>query len=158
VSDAQQTGDATRQRSREFLDRMAERLGAQATVGAVFGEPIDRGEVTIVPVARVRLQVGAGRGRRGGFRTGGGISASPVGYLEIGDGGARFRSIPDLPAIARLVVANGFATCMILCAVGHVCRSGAGTAGTVITGSTICRAETLGGERPPGVKRAGTKG
>ena len=124
MNDAEEAGEPTRQRSREFLDRMAERLGAQATVGAVFGEPIDRGEVTIVPVARVRLQVGTGRGRRGGFRTGGGVSASPVGYLEIGDGGARFRSIPDLPALARLVVANGFATCMILCAVGHVRRSG----------------------------------
>ena len=34
-----------------FLDRMAERIGGRASVKAVFGEPIERGDVTVVPVA-----------------------------------------------------------------------------------------------------------
>lgn len=124
MNDAERTGEPTGSESREFLDQMAERLGTQATVTAVFGQPIERGDVTVVPVARVRLRIGAGRNRRGGVRAGGGASATPVGYLEIGDGGARFRSVPDLAAVARLVVANGFATCMILFAIGHLRRGG----------------------------------
>ena len=123
MNEAEGGGEATRPDSWEFLDRMAERLGAQATVAAAFGQPIDRGDVTVVPVARVRLRIGAGGNRRGRVRAGGGASASPVGYLEIGDGGTRFRSVPDLRAAARLVVAIGFAVCMFMCGLGRVRRS-----------------------------------
>ena len=124
MNDDEKTEERAQSEIREFSDRVAERLGAHATVAAVFGQPIDRGEVTVVPVARVLLRVGAGRNRRGGMSARGGASASPVGYLEIGDGGARFGSIPDLPAIARLIVAYGFATSMILFGIGHVRRGG----------------------------------
>lgn len=46
-----------------FVERMAERVGAKASVGAVFGEPIQRGDITVIPVARVRWGFGGGAGR-----------------------------------------------------------------------------------------------
>src|SRR5436190_23956438 len=46
-----------------FVERMAERVGAKASVRAVFGEPIERNGITIIPVARVRWGFGGGAGR-----------------------------------------------------------------------------------------------
>ena len=45
-----------------FVERMAERVGGTASVRAVFGDPIERGDITIVPVARVRWGFGGGAG------------------------------------------------------------------------------------------------
>src|ERR1044071_6413096 len=45
-----------------FVERMAERVGAKASVGAVFGDPIERNGITIIPVAKVRWGFGGGAG------------------------------------------------------------------------------------------------
>ena len=45
-----------------FVERMAERLGGKASVRAVFGKPITRDGLTIIPVARVRWAFGGGAG------------------------------------------------------------------------------------------------
>jgi uncharacterized spore protein YtfJ len=92
----------------EFLERLGEKLGSKASVSAVFGDPVDREGVTIIPVARVCLGFGgsAGRGRRqsgiaqGGG--GGGASAAPVGYIEIKDGNVVFQPIRD-PRVDAIV-------------------------------------------------------
>src|SRR5829696_2094047 len=96
-----------------FIERMAERVGGKASVRAVFGEPIERDGFTVIPVARVRWGFGGGSGtgpvtmgpgRTGdevdlrdatgsGSGGGGGVTADPVGYLEIGPDGATFNPI-----------------------------------------------------------------
>ncbi|HTX84671.1 MAG TPA: spore germination protein GerW family protein [Streptosporangiaceae bacterium] len=91
----------------EVLERLAEKLGSQASVSAVFGNPVDREGITIIPVARVGFSYGggAGNGRRhseiaqsGGG--GGGVSlASPAGYIKIKAGNAEFTPIRD-PLVA----------------------------------------------------------
>ena len=45
------------------FSRLAERLGASASASSVFGEPVERDGVTVIPVARVRWGVGGGSGR-----------------------------------------------------------------------------------------------
>jgi len=104
----------------EVLERLAEKLGAKASVSAVFGEPVVRGGITIIPVARVGFGFGAGVGRgrkeaeagQGGGGGGGG-SAVPVGYIEISNGSAVFKPIRD-PLVDVLVplaaLLAGFAT------------------------------------------------
>jgi hypothetical protein len=86
----------------EVLERLAEKLGAKASVSAVFGEPVAREGITIIPVAKVGFGFGAGVGR--GLRQseiaqggggGGGASAAPAGYIEITDGKAVFKPIRD---------------------------------------------------------------
>ncbi len=44
------------------VQRLAELARDQLTVGRVFGEPIERGSVTVVPVARVMGGAGGGQG------------------------------------------------------------------------------------------------
>jgi hypothetical protein len=86
----------------EVLERLAERLGGKASVSAVFGEPVERAGITIIPVAKVGFGFGAGTGRASkeaeisqGGGGGGGASATPVGYIEIKDGNAVFKPIRD---------------------------------------------------------------
>src|SRR4051812_13285404 len=94
MTEAREPGPAT-----QLLRYLTERLGAVATVSAVYGEPVRNGAVTIIPVARVRLGLGAGGGSAEGDQPGegggggGGVSVTPVGYLELADGTTRFRRI-----------------------------------------------------------------
>jgi uncharacterized spore protein YtfJ len=116
---ARQAAEATP--AERLLERMADRIGARASVSAVFGEAIERGEVTIVPVARVRWGFGGGAGGAdqlpeapgdtgaaswaGGGGGGGGAAADPIGYVEIGPDGATFRPIvPAYPSPLFLLV------------------------------------------------------
>lgn len=100
----------------ELLERLAARLGSKASVSAVYGEPIERADVTIIPVAKVSFGFGggAGRGRKGtetgdGGGGGGGASTAPLGYIEIKDGNAVFKPIRDpvtdliVPLVALVV-------------------------------------------------------
>ena len=86
----------------DVLERLAEKLGSKASVSAVFGEPVTRSGITIIPVARVAFGFGAGAGSgrkqaevAHGGGGGGGASAAPVGYIEIKDGHAVFKPIRD---------------------------------------------------------------
>jgi uncharacterized spore protein YtfJ len=81
------------------IESIVERLQHSATVRSVFGDPIERGDRTVVPVARVAFGFGGGYGSGGeetsetsgqGGGGGGGASATPVGALEITDEGTRF--------------------------------------------------------------------
>src|SRR5262249_31286674 len=89
----QQAGVSVARPGREGLGRRSEKLGSRASVWAVFGEPVARAGITIIPVARVGFGFGAGAGRghkqaevAQGGGGGGGASAAPVGYIEIKDG------------------------------------------------------------------------
>lgn len=93
----------------EVIERLAEKLGSKASVSAVFGNPVDREGITIIPVARVGFGFGGGAGSGGRQREiaqggggGGGVSAAPVGYIAIKDGNAAFNPIRD--PVADVVV------------------------------------------------------
>jgi uncharacterized spore protein YtfJ len=86
----------------EILVSLAEKLGSKASVSAVFGEPVARAGITIIPVAKVSFGFGSGvgRGRRQseiaqGGGGGGGVSAVPAGFIEVTDGNAVFKPIRD---------------------------------------------------------------
>ncbi|MFL6077729.1 MAG: GerW family sporulation protein [Mycobacteriales bacterium] len=99
----------------QLLRHLAERLGATATASTVYGEPVRNGDVTVIPVARVRLALGAGGGSAEGDTPGegggggGAASAVPIGYLELANGTTRFRRIrhplADLAVPAALLLA-----------------------------------------------------
>lgn len=69
--------------SENGLTRLARGLGANAAANSVFGTPVEREGVTVIPVARVRW----------GF--GGGGQAAPLGFIEVKDGGAQYRRVHD---------------------------------------------------------------
>jgi len=130
-----------------FVERIAERVGAKANVRAVFGDPIERGEITVIPVARVRWAFGGGAGRgpiavgpgidaagtstksgtdegRSGAGTGGGggATADPIGYLEIGPDGVSFNPIGVPMPSPGFLLASGIGAAIVLRAIGRLIR------------------------------------
>ena len=129
-----------------FVERMAERVGGKASVRAVFGDPIERDGITIVPVARVRWGFGGGAGRGpiavgpgtgedptgstafdegmsgAGTGGGGGVTADPVGYLEIGPDGAVFKAIGTPMPSPGFLLAAGAGAALVLRAIASLFR------------------------------------
>ncbi|MFJ9176470.1 spore germination protein GerW family protein [Streptomyces sp. NPDC102360] len=88
--------------SAALLERLADKLGGRASIAAVFGEPVFREGVTVVPVARAGFGFGGGAGREKagdkdgeGGGGGGGVLAKPLGFIEIKDGAATYKPIRD---------------------------------------------------------------
>jgi uncharacterized spore protein YtfJ len=79
----------------------------RAAVGTVFGEPITREGVTVIPVARVRSAAGGGGGggsgeggeSGGGTGTGVALSSRPVGVYVIKDGVVTWQPSIDVTRI-----------------------------------------------------------
>ncbi|MET7698736.1 spore germination protein GerW family protein [Streptomyces sp. NPDC005485] len=85
-----------------LLEGLAERFGGRASVAAVFGEPVTREGVTVIPVARAAFGFGGGTAR--GVRRfasgeggggGGGCETRPLGFIELRDGSATYHRIRD---------------------------------------------------------------
>ncbi len=109
--------------SGNFLERLANRLGVNAKSSVIFGEPVDREGVTVITVAKAGWGFGGGAGSGSdrsqsqvgeGSGGGGGVMISPVGYIEIKDGQARFHPIFDTNRILQLVIGVGFVTMLLL--------------------------------------------
>ncbi len=97
----------------QVLDALAERIGGHAHARMVYGEPVRHDGITVIPVAQVRWGFGIGSGfRRAPMRTGGGgVMASPVGYLEIS--GNRCRYVPIRERSARAGTVAGAVASLI---------------------------------------------
>lgn len=86
-----------------FIGTLAEKLGAVAQAATVFGQPVEREGITVIPVAKARWGFGGGAGQRrdqvvGGKQEdggggGGGVQVTPVGFIEIKNHEANFRPI-----------------------------------------------------------------
>ena len=129
-----------------FVERMAERIGGKASVRAVFGEPIERDGITVIPVAKVRFGFGGGAGRGpvavgpgldgaddedaaddatmsgSGTGGGGGAIAEPVGYLEIGPDGATFQPITEARPSPFFLLAAGFTAMLVIRSLAKLLR------------------------------------
>jgi hypothetical protein len=128
-----QAREGAEQAAREdgrLLDRLAELVGAKATVQAVFGEPIRQDDLIVVPVARIRWGFGGGGGRSeatpsgpaSGSGGGGGVAADPVGYLEMGRDGAAFRPIREPYPSPLFLIASGLAAALVIRALARLVR------------------------------------
>jgi uncharacterized spore protein YtfJ len=130
-----------------FVERMAERIGGKASVRAVFGDPIERDGITVIPVAKVRWGFGGGAGRGpiamgpgiegqapevslsedmrqsgAGSGGGGGVTADPIGYLEIGPDGANFRPITPVMPSPGFLLAAGVTAMLVLRSLARLIR------------------------------------
>jgi uncharacterized spore protein YtfJ len=114
-----------------LIERIVGRFGGHTGVQALFGEPIERGGSTVVPVGRLRWLAGAGSGsapipggdRSGDGSGGGGLAvADPVGYIEIGPSGVRFRPIVGLPPNPLAILAIGLSIALVLRAVARLLK------------------------------------
>ena len=97
-----------------FLGTMAEKLGAVARAATVFGEPVERQGVTVIPVAQARWGFGGGIGHGNdgeGAGGGGGVQVTPVGFIEIKNNGAEFRPIRKLST--PLLILGGISSLLL---------------------------------------------
>ena len=84
------------------LNELAQIIGKQANVNAVFGAPIVDGERTVIPVAQARFAVGVGDGLIAKGR-GGAMTARPLGFIVIDKDGVRFEPTPQ-PSLLPLAL------------------------------------------------------
>jgi uncharacterized spore protein YtfJ len=104
------------QLANELLERIGQTVGQRAQVSTIFGEPVEREGVTVIPVGKARFGFGGGGGsgsRDGdegsGGGGGGGVAVSPVGYIEVRDRGAEFKRISTATDVLALVAAASLA-------------------------------------------------
>ena len=104
----------------ELLERIGQAVGGKADVSTVFGEPVEREQVTVIPVAKARFGFGGGGGsgsREGdegsGGGGGGGVAVSPVGYIEVHDDSAEFKRILTRTDVVALAATASVAALML---------------------------------------------
>jgi uncharacterized spore protein YtfJ len=103
-----------------LLERIGETVGQRAQASTIFGEPVEREGVTVIPVAKARFGFGGGGGsgsREGdegsGGGGGGGVAVGPIGYIELHNGRAEFKRIFTPTDLLALVTAASFAAVAI---------------------------------------------
>ncbi len=95
-----------------LIERIASLIHTHADAKQVYGEPVERDGTTVIPVAKVQWgfgggTLGQGLHERGGG--GGGVRATPAGFIEIRNGKAEFcpyRDAADFAVLAGLVLAG----------------------------------------------------
>jgi uncharacterized spore protein YtfJ len=100
----------------ELIGQIGEKVGRSAQVSTIFGEPVEREGVTVIPVAKARFGFGGGGGQgsrerdEGSGGGGGGAGyVSPVGYIEVREHGAEFKRITTRTDLLALAAAASLA-------------------------------------------------
>ena len=100
--------EALRQKESTFIEGLAHELGIVANAKNIYGEPVERDGVTVIPVAKVGYGFGGGSGKKEkeeGMGGGGGLGMMPIGYIEIKNGETRFRPTRDPLAFVPTILA-----------------------------------------------------
>jgi len=110
-------------RTNELLTTLVDRIGGHFTASTVFGAPVERSGVTVIPVASWRFGFGGGGGmdaagdeqaERGGEGGGGGGIGTPLGHIEIKDGTSRFVPVVHPARMAAMCCATAVAIGLIM--------------------------------------------
>jgi uncharacterized spore protein YtfJ len=109
-----------------LLTTVIEQIGGQAGANAVFGEPIERGDITVVPVAQMIIGAGAGNGNHdeagSGAGAGSGALTRPIGHIEITSAGAQFVPLRRPWLDGGLMVAVAFSGLLAAKAISKLLR------------------------------------
>ena len=113
------TTPVPRRRGDELLSVLAERIGARLGAATVFGAPVERDGVTVVPVAVARFGIGAGSGAdaakgQEGEGGGGGGTVAPAGYIELKEGRSRFVPVGHPARMFSLVLGAVIAALLLV--------------------------------------------
>ena len=115
---------------------VAERIVDRVTGARLcFGEPVQVGAQTVIPVSRVRLSGGFGYGSQETDRGGGGgghLDAQPLGFIAVRSDGASYVEIPDPERSQKLLKVGAGAIATLFAAVvgaKRLQRGGRGLAG-----------------------------
>jgi uncharacterized spore protein YtfJ len=109
------------------LEQLNRKMESTADAAVAFAPPQQHGGLTIIPVAKVRARFGSGFGAgrpkgqehmQGGVGIGGTMSVTPVGYIEVKEGIARFHPIFTPDAIVKMQVVGGLLALLTLGGLG----------------------------------------
>lgn len=112
-------------KAKNFLKELPEKLGFTAKSISVYGAPVERGDLTVIPVSKISYGFGGGFGKQKGEEGGGGgggLITAPVGYIEIKNGEARFRRIVDFSTIAPLIATGSIALLTVVWGIGKLVK------------------------------------
>jgi uncharacterized spore protein YtfJ len=87
------------------VDQMWKGTRDAVTVKRVYGEPVERGGVTLIPAAALRGGAGGGGDSQGNGGGGFGVAARPIGAYVIRDGQVSWRPAVDLNRVLLLIAA-----------------------------------------------------
>jgi len=115
-----------------LLERLGQQLSTAATAQTVYGTPVERDGITVIPVARARYAFGGGGGggtkageaAGSGLGAGAGVSLTPVGYIELREGRSRFRPIRS--SVVPLVAVSGAIAWLLLRSVPRLLKKSHG--------------------------------
>ena len=86
-----------------LIERVAHLVNTHASAKQVFAEPIERDGTTIIPVAQIHWGFGGGALGHGALERGGGgggVRATPAGFIRIRNGEAEFHHYRDSSQLA----------------------------------------------------------
>ena len=110
----------------DVVHKLADRIGAHAGADAVFGDAVERGGRTIIPVAQSMWGAGAGGGdtvdEGSGAGGGGGAITRPLGYIEVSDHGTTFVPLQQPWQDVKVILAYGFVLLIAMRAVNRLLR------------------------------------
>ena len=98
-----------------LLQSLKEGILSQASVKAIYGDPISAHDKTIIPVAKIMYGYGAGAGaghmgetspHGEGGGGGGGVRAIPIGVIEVSGQQTRFVPISDRKKLSGAMLAG----------------------------------------------------
>ena len=102
------------------VDEMLQGVRDALTVQRVYGEPIERDGVLIIPAASVRGGGGGGGDAEQNGGGGFGLTAKPVGTYVVSDGRVRWEPAVD---VNRIVLGAQVAAVVIALVIGSVLRA-----------------------------------
>ncbi|UOQ52457.1 spore germination protein GerW family protein [Hymenobacter cellulosivorans] len=118
-SPASSSGAVTASSALSTVEQLAKQLSSTVSAQAIYGTPVEREGVTVIPVARARYGFGGGGGggdaedkAGAGSGGGGGVLLTPVGYIEIREGRTRYRRISS--SAVPLVAVSGLVALLLL--------------------------------------------
>ncbi len=100
---------------KEIIQEVTEKIQQSANIKAVFGDPVERANITVIPVSKTSISGGGGGGfghyddedRPKGGGLGMRVKTTPVGYIELTNDSARFVEIAQPSKIIMAGMALG---------------------------------------------------
>ena len=101
-----------------MIGALVERYGGRFGASTVFGTPVERAGVTVIPVATARFGFGGGAGwdpdkRQEGEGAGVGGTVTAAGYIELKDGRSRFVPVVHPERMIAMAIAGALAALFV---------------------------------------------
>jgi uncharacterized spore protein YtfJ len=111
--------DVPSRRSDALIGALLDRIGGRFGASTVFGTPVEREGVTVIPVATARFGFGGGAGtdpdkHQEGEGAGVGGAMTPAGYIELKDGRSRFVPVVHPERMVAMVLAGALAALVVV--------------------------------------------